>query len=178
MKFKKEAYYKTMSSFTKTMFVDITEHTVSVYHALSQPYEAEFSPLTGTLPDPQGRYPISTPIDNQHKGVLCYDDSVPVGFAIVQCMEGQLEVKEFYIIPTHRGRGLGQKMAQYLFDRFQGSWEVKQLPQAKAATAFWRNVIDEYTHGQYSEEMHVDTKWGNVIRQTFHASEAFSGNRL
>ena len=47
------------------MITRITEKNYLVYKNLSQPYEAEFAPMTGAVTDDNGEYPISTEIDEK-----------------------------------------------------------------------------------------------------------------
>jgi predicted acetyltransferase len=60
-------------------------------------------------------------------------------------------VGEFYVIPKLRDSGIGKHAAIQVFDKFPGKWEVAQLENNTQAIAFWRNVIDDYTKGEYKE---------------------------
>lgn len=66
-------------------------------------------------------------------------------------------MSEFFILRGERGYGLGRRAAIAVFERFQGVWEVSQLPANHAATSFWRKVIREYTQGQFEDTLVDDS---------------------
>jgi predicted acetyltransferase len=74
------------------------------------------------------------------------DHSEPPGAA------NRWEMGEFFILRRYRGRGVGERAARILFDRFPGRWVVYTLPQNAAAQVFWRTIIDRYTAGQFVAE--------------------------
>jgi len=64
---------------------------------------------------------------------------------------------------------MGKTLAFAMFDQFPGPWQVRQIPTAKEAIAFWRSIISEYTNNNFKEDYVVDPHWGNVLRQTFES---------
>jgi predicted acetyltransferase len=114
------------------------------------------SPWNPTGPPPQS-------------GFYWFRKEKPLGFAIRTEIDGRSDVAEFYILPCYRNTGLGKSLAFALFDQFPGPWQVRQIPTAKAATAFWRRVIAEYTQDNYKEDQVEDPHWGKVIRQLFES---------
>jgi predicted acetyltransferase len=58
---------------------------------------------------------------------------------------------EFFVLRKYRRSGLGRQLASGLFERFAGTWEVRELPSNTAAQTFWRRIIDDYTHGAFTE---------------------------
>jgi len=63
----------------------------------------------------------------------------------------QFDVGQFFIMRKFRRRGVGERVAFDVFDRFRGRWEVRVLVQNGPAVAFWRKVIRRYTDGKYHE---------------------------
>tara|TARA_Y100000588_G_C13870265_1_gene760018 strand:- start:192 stop:503 length:312 start_codon:yes stop_codon:yes gene_type:complete len=80
-------------------------------------------------------------------------------------------VGEFFILRHFRRKGVARAVARELFDRFRGRWEVEQLPLNAPAQAFWQQVVDEYTGGQYEEEdiprQADEVWWGGRVVQRF-----------
>jgi predicted acetyltransferase len=81
-----------------------------------------------------------------------------VGFALVNRAPSQhvgpgldFRMAEFFVLRAHRGRGIGRRAVFALFDRFQGKWEIFELPRNTAAIRFWRRVIGEYSSGRFAE---------------------------
>jgi len=99
------------------------------------------------------------------------DDEL-AGFVLVESCGvlpgSQFSIGEFFIMRKFRHCGLGQQVAFDIFNRFRGKWEVRQVIQNNAAIAFWRKVIDRYTHGQYHEppEPLKHGQWVDIV-QTF-----------
>jgi predicted acetyltransferase len=91
------------------------------------------------------------------------------GFAIVDVrvaspiIPGEIimEMVEFFVLVGFQRKGIGALAAISLFNRFPGKWEVFELKQNIDAQSFWRTVIGQYSHNQYSE---VTLKSGIVQR--------------
>lgn len=151
---------------------------------LMQLYLYEFSVMddidvddeTGMFVDPnlerylteEGRYPFIV----RANGKLA-------GFALVRkgsyfsAQENQagksMTVAEFFVMNKYRRKGIGTKVAIYLFDRFPGPWEVAQVAENHSGQAFWRSVIGEYSKGNY-EEFDLDNEvWDGPV-QVFDSS--------
>jgi nucleoside triphosphatase len=60
-------------------------------------------------------------------------------------------VAEFFVLRSYRRRGVGRAVAQRIFERFPGRWQVKQHAANLPAQAFWRRVIGQYTQGRFKE---------------------------
>ena len=61
-----------------------------------------------------------------------------------------LDVAEFFVLPIHRGRGVGRRAASLLWDRLPGEWVVRVFEANVAALPFWRNTVQSYTAGAFS----------------------------
>jgi predicted acetyltransferase len=83
-------------------------------------------------------------------------DGILAGFALVRdeawvAGAGTREISEFFVLGRYRRRGVGQRVATRLFDRFPGPWEVAQMASNVDAQAFWRAVIGRYTGGVFED---------------------------
>jgi hypothetical protein len=55
-------------------------------------------------------------------------------------------------------------MIEILFaDPFPGEWEVRQLPAAKEARAFWLKVIDRFSNHDFSDQFIEDSRWKGFL---------------
>ena len=61
-----------------------------------------------------------------------------------------LDVAEFFVLPAHRGRGVGRQGASLLWDRLPGQWVVRVFQANVAALPFWRSTVQSYTGGTFS----------------------------
>ena len=58
-------------------------------------------------------------------------------------------ISEFFIMPTYRRNHLGKKVAYDIFEMYKGDWEVQPMENNPIAYSFWKNIITEYTKGNY-----------------------------
>ena len=58
-------------------------------------------------------------------------------------------IAEFLIMPKFRRNHIGKKVACEIFDKFKGNWEIQPMKNNLGAYAFWKNIIFEYTNGNY-----------------------------
>jgi predicted acetyltransferase len=86
-------------------------------------------------------------------------DGIPAGFTLIatppHCYKGiDYFVNEFFLIQSLRGQGIAERVANIVFDQFNGNWELFTNPLEKniAGQKFWRTTISNYTNGVYIEE--------------------------
>ena len=107
---------------------------------------------------------------------LIYVDDNIAGFALVNsftCLDenrGGKSIAEFFIMHKYRRQGIGRQAAFHVFDRFPGTWEVRQIQSNVAGQAFWRSVIGEYTAGRFEETVLDTESWRGPI-QSFSNSK-------
>ncbi len=66
------------------------------------------------------------------------------------------EIAEFFVLNKYRKLGAGTFMANEIFKRYKGKWEVRTLLKNKRAQEFWRKVIKNVTNGKYEEHLISD----------------------
>lgn len=81
-------------------------------------------------------------------------DGVLAGFVLVNNefdihTDYDYAMAEFFIMYKYRLSGIGQYVANTIFDRFHGKWELKRHPHNTASVAFWDKVVDAYTQGNF-----------------------------
>jgi predicted acetyltransferase len=143
---------------------------VHIYNNLAQAYEAEFSQITGKVPDRNGMFPIDTVIDDSVTAYIDLIDESPIGIAAVKTSMNFHKMCEFYIIPSRRKMNYGNKFAHKIFDIHKGHWQIKQISGAEYASSFWRKTIISYG-SEFIEDTYHDDYWGIVIRQQFIAKD-------
>jgi predicted acetyltransferase len=79
--------------------------------------------------------------------------------------DGVHDVSDFFVLRRYRQRGVGEKAAGWLFDRYPGRWEVRQKAENVRAIAFWRRVVDRYTGGRFEEETLDDERWRGPVQR-------------
>jgi len=61
----------------------------------------------------------------------------------------RLSLAEFFILRKYRKKGIGNRSAQIVLDKFSGEWYLDILSSNKPAITFWKKVIKEYTQDNY-----------------------------
>ena len=139
--------------------VPVQEKDKSIVANLLELYEYDFSEFIGSDVDEQGKYgyqyldfywlepnrrPFLIKVDGNIGGCVLVNLKVPAGDgAEVHSMV------EFFVMRKYRRNGVGRHIANKIFDAFPGKWAVTQLNENKAAQIFWKNVIQEYTGGNF-----------------------------
>jgi predicted acetyltransferase len=91
--------------------------------------------------------------DNKFPYIIKKDGNY-IGFVLVKTLQSEnnyFSIAEFFIMKKYRRAGIGKAAAKQVFDLHRGRWEVHQRENNQLAQAFWNNVINEYTNGQFSE---------------------------
>ncbi len=92
----------------------------------------------------EGRYPFLVRVDGKLAGFVLVN-------RFTYLASSEWAIAEFFIMRKYRGQGVGKATAFFVFDKFQGVWEVHQLEKNIPSQHFWHKIISEYTHGQYTE---------------------------
>lgn len=69
---------------------------------------------------------------------------------------------EFYVDPEYRKSVHGRELAENVFRRFPGDWEVSVLDGNTDALSFWRRVISRYA-GNDPSENRVESYDGSIL---------------
>lgn len=81
----------------------------------------------------------------RHEGKLA-------GFVLIREENNQtFYINEFFVLYRYRSHGIGRTVAFQLFKEHKGRWIINQADSNSPAHKFWRNAVEEYTHGQYEE---------------------------
>jgi predicted acetyltransferase len=143
--------------------------------ALNEYYVYDFSDLLGLDVGADGRFGGGR-LERHFVDPICHPFLVRVdgklaGFAIHEGRSrltgevGVNDVADFFVMKKYRRHGVGARAATALFDRFAGTWEVRQVRTNVAATAFWRDVIGRYTRGAFEEREHDDERFRGVVQR-------------
>jgi predicted acetyltransferase len=62
-----------------------------------------------------------------------------------------LDVAEFFVLRRYRRAGVGRRAAFLLWDRLPGRWIVRVFEANRAGLPFWREIIRDYTKGEFAE---------------------------
>jgi len=90
--------------------------------------------------------------DDQHIYILKESDVI-IGFAMVnkhlRFNTDGFAVAELYIQKSHEKKGYGRKLAEHVFAKFKGNWEVAVTLKNSSALLFWEQVVSSYTDGKF-----------------------------
>jgi predicted acetyltransferase len=153
----------------------------TVLRNLYQFYLYEFSRIVEGHVTPSGRFEESD-LDacwtkkGRHNFLVEFEGHL-AGFAIVdEDINPEAEsgakplryMREFFVMARFQGRGIGEKVALYCFDRFPGKWKISELVENINAQHFWRKIIERYMGAKPDEATLYD---GSVIAQYFDTAD-------
>lgn len=105
--------------------------------------------------DPATAYDAAAIWTPSNEVYLARVNGTPAGFALLGPAPDHgaaYDVHEFFVMSEFRRAGLGQRMAQHVWDAHPGSWLVRVLQANQPAAAFWRTAVNNYTKGTHVEE--------------------------
>jgi predicted acetyltransferase len=139
--------------------IEAFKNQKDIIHNLSQFYLYEFSnympiiklegnALYGGLPDLDDYLNL----ENRTAFIIQVDDEL-AGFVLVKKGHDDIpnEIGEFFVVKKFSNKGIGKTVATRIFDRYPGKWLIHQMWNNYKAQAFWRNVVNTYTNGNYRE---------------------------
>ncbi len=91
--------------------------------------------------------------DDNRDAFFIKDDNNYIGFVMVnenlKFNKSGKCIAEFLVIPRYRRCHIGKRVAYDIFNMYDGLWEVQPMENNPIAYAFWKNIINEYTNGNY-----------------------------
>lgn len=110
------------------------------------------------------RHPLFVRIDGELAGFVLLILNVPIEFVKISTATETNVISDFFIMRKFRGMNYGKQVAFSIFDRFPGSWEVRQSTANLPANQFWNKVIHDYTNGSYREEILDGESWKGPVQ--------------
>jgi len=145
------------------MRVEIVDarNSEAVIRNLFVPYMHELSDMAGLDVRGDGTFPFPPGLTTYWDGAtglpfLVSSDGKLAGFALIRRLPAETatyDMGEFFVLRRFRRSGMGRDVACRLFDRFAGNWEVRELPANTPAQTFWRQIIRDYTGGDYRDRL-------------------------
>jgi predicted acetyltransferase len=124
-------------------------------------YLYDFSEFTGFDLGIDGRYNYKYRDNywmesNRFPLFIKIDDKI-AGFVLINLKNPETKEKdihtiaEFFVMKKYRLMGVGKNVANQVFDKFHGKWEIMSLTSNIIARQFWKKVVEEYTKGNFQE---------------------------
>jgi predicted acetyltransferase len=93
-----------------------------------------------------GLHPYLIRVDSRAAGLVLVGDAPRFAPADVDHA-----IVEFFVLRGFRGGGIGREVAEEIFRRYPGRWELQVFPANAPALAFWRKVIGGLVGEAFSE---------------------------
>jgi predicted acetyltransferase len=130
----------------------------SVVDRLWQLYWHDLSQSRGSLPDSAGLFKTAhlenfrAHPDDYPGFLITYGDS-PAGFVFLTGATGALRtIGEFFVVRGVRRRGVGERVARTLIERYPGQWEIAFQDNNPGAPEFWKRVVTDIVGDAWREE--------------------------
>jgi len=153
--------------------IPIGKERKEVLYNLYQFYEYDFSPYSEIDLGLDGRFSVN--LEHYWEDArwnplfICYEKQI-IGFLVILLENYDTDpdpthvIYDFLILKKYRRRGLGKSAAIQAFDLYKANWKVAQMKENGPAIDFWRDVVNGYTSGQYTEVFREDR---NKYTQSF-----------
>jgi len=102
--------------------------------------------------------------DPDRHPLLVKMDGKLAGFVLVKRAPGASghplvwDMAEFFILRSHRKRGIGTQVAHEVWRKFPGPWEVRVMPANIPALHFWTAAISRFV-GQPVHPVSIEKGW-------------------
>jgi predicted acetyltransferase len=126
-----------------------TREQMPVIDNLLQLYAHDFSEFQNIELDTNGRFeytplPLYWTDPNRHPFLVTIAGKL-AGFVLVKQEAGVWDMAEFFVVRGCRRHGIGTTVAQDVWKRFPGAWEVRVMQANQAALPFWERAISGFT---------------------------------
>jgi predicted acetyltransferase len=95
--------------------------------------------------------------DNDRKAYLIKVNDELAGFVLINKMaispHTDWNLGEFFIISRWQNKGIGERVANYIWDHHIGIWEISVIPENKKSIRFWEKAISNYTENRFKSEI-------------------------
>lgn len=146
---------------------EVSEKDKNIIFNLMQLYTYELSFFEDETTNFQllenGLFKLSKYIDlywkqkERHPFILKCNDEL-AGFVLERFNEDEMnEISEFFVLNKYRKLGAGTFMANEMFKKYKGRWEIQTLLKNKRAQEFWRKVVKDVSNGNYEEHLVKDS---------------------
>ena len=143
--------------------LEVQEKDKDVIYNLMQLYTYELSFFEDETTNFQlldnGMFKLSKYIDlywteeGRHPYILKFDGKL-AGFVLERYNEDRMnEIAEFFVLNKYRKLGAGTFMANELFKKYKGKWEIRTLLKNERAQESWRKVVKSASNGIYEEHL-------------------------
>jgi predicted acetyltransferase len=140
--------------------VPIPYEEMQVLKNLVKLYCHEWSQYNGIDMDDSGEYAFEKRLDvfwnkARHFAFYIKAEGKLAGFALLDddfdfVEDGDYAMSEFFVVQKYRRGGIGNAAAKEIFRMFPGKWEIKMHPRNTASIKFWRNVVGDFSSGEYT----------------------------
>ena len=148
------------------MLYKMSEEDKNIIYNLMQLYTYELSFFEDQTTSfellENGLFKISKYVDlywkeeERHPYILKYDGKL-AGFVLARFNEDKMyEISEFFVLNKYRKLGAGTFMANEMFNKYKGKWEIRTLLKNKPAQDFWRKVVKNVSNGIYEEHLIIN----------------------
>jgi predicted acetyltransferase len=121
--------------------LELYAHDFSEFHDLELGADGRFGysslPLYWSEP---GRYPFLSRLDGELAGLVLVKKG-----SEVSGNETVWDMAEFFVLRGYRRRGIGTQIANQVWNRFPGFWEVRVMQSNVPARDFWEHAISKFT---------------------------------
>ena len=70
-------------------------------------------------------------------------------YAYLKSRKTDYVLSDLFVMYRYKGTGVGKFAANYLFDKFKGTWQLNAFTKNTNAVRFWVKTVGDYTRSAY-----------------------------
>ncbi|REE88942.1 putative acetyltransferase [Paenibacillus taihuensis] len=110
------------------------------------------------------RRPLIVTVDGEIAGFVLVSLDIQQDYMKLSTAEKTNAISDFFIMRKYRRKGVGSTVADLLFNKFPGMWEVRQTAANQPAYLFWKQVLSKYSNNEVYQESFIDNeKWHGPV---------------
>ncbi len=122
---------------TASLSMDVNEHGLFEYNEIDYYFNNDSK-----------HFAYFIKVSGNIAGFVLIDDN----FMVLTKDNNNFDLSEMFVLNAYKGKGIGNIVANKVFDMHKGTWEVKPVPRSEGAKRFWERTIKEYTKDNYKTE--------------------------
>lgn len=112
------------------------------------------------------KLPLYLETDDRHIYILKMLNNI-IGFSLInqhlRFNTDGFAIADFFVQKEYEGAGYGRQLAEHVFSRFPGNWEVAVSRKNKNALSFWNRVVSSYTNGNFIREQKTSFRGYGIL---------------
>lgn len=111
----------------------------------------------------RNRYPFIVRVGGQLAGLVLMGQGSEISES-----NDTWDMAEFFVLRGYRRRGIGMKVAQEIWKRYSGKWEIRVMEKNEKGKKFWQEAVEKFIR-KTAEPITVEKRGKRWVVYTFES---------